>query len=192
MCPVGGVVWRISESLPPLRGLDFGTPFKPSPRGLSCSSVLLQFSLDTCQPVSQSVQSLRRVWLFATPWTAAHQSSLSITNSRSLPNSCALSRWCHPSGGPSLRLLQGASETRASGAALGCFFLRSSGHHDILVMRKRSSGLFFPEEQLHGWGTGGPGAPRETFWPRAVFWSSIWPSTLQRKSLLQGHGLKSA
>ena len=30
-----------------------------------------------------SVQSLSRVWLFATPWTAAHQASLSITNSRS-------------------------------------------------------------------------------------------------------------
>jgi len=32
-----------------------------------------------------SVQSLSRVWLFATPWIAAHQASLSITNSWSLP-----------------------------------------------------------------------------------------------------------
>ena len=31
-----------------------------------------------------SVQSLSHVQLFATPWTAAHQASLSITNSRSL------------------------------------------------------------------------------------------------------------
>ena len=31
------------------------------------------------------VQLLSRVWLFATPWTAAHQASLSITNSQSLP-----------------------------------------------------------------------------------------------------------
>ena len=31
-----------------------------------------------------SVQSLSRVWLFATPWTAARQASLSLTNSRSL------------------------------------------------------------------------------------------------------------
>ena len=30
-----------------------------------------------------SVQSLSRVWLFATPWIAARQASLSITNSRS-------------------------------------------------------------------------------------------------------------
>ena len=32
-----------------------------------------------------SVQSLSRVWLFATPWTAARQASWSITNSWSLP-----------------------------------------------------------------------------------------------------------
>ena len=31
-----------------------------------------------------SVQPLSRVWLFATPWTTAHQASLSITNSQSL------------------------------------------------------------------------------------------------------------
>ena len=34
--------------------------------------------------ISQSVQSLSRVWLFATPWTVEHQASLSITNSQSL------------------------------------------------------------------------------------------------------------
>ena len=38
-------------------------------------------SQDRCQ----SVQSLSRVWLFVTPWTAAHQASLSITNSRNPP-----------------------------------------------------------------------------------------------------------
>ena len=34
--------------------------------------------------VSESVQSLSHVRLFATPWTAAHQTSLSTTNSQSL------------------------------------------------------------------------------------------------------------
>ena len=34
--------------------------------------------------ILSSVQSLSRVWLFATPWTAACRASLSITNSRSL------------------------------------------------------------------------------------------------------------
>ena len=35
-------------------------------------------------PRDSSVQSLSRVWLFATPWTATHQASLSFTNSQSL------------------------------------------------------------------------------------------------------------
>ena len=32
----------------------------------------------------------------ATPWIAARQASLSITNSRSSQNSCPSSQWCHP------------------------------------------------------------------------------------------------
>ena len=44
------------------------------------------FTEDIFLPVqkSYSVQSLSRVWLLATPWAAACQASLSITNSRSL------------------------------------------------------------------------------------------------------------
>ena len=38
-----------------------------------------------CIPLISSVQSLSRVQLLATPWTAAFQASLSVTNSRSLP-----------------------------------------------------------------------------------------------------------
>ena len=40
-----------------------------------------------CFPLFQlsSVQSLSHVQVFVTPWTAAHQASLSITNSQSLP-----------------------------------------------------------------------------------------------------------
>ena len=40
-----------------------------------------------------SVQLLSRV-KFETPWTTAHQASLSTTNSRSYSNSCPLSQWC--------------------------------------------------------------------------------------------------
>ena len=35
--------------------------------------------------IVSSVQLFSHVWLFATPWTAAHQASLSITNSQSPP-----------------------------------------------------------------------------------------------------------
>ena len=44
------------------------------------------FSWKKCwhlSPQLSSVRLLSCVWLFATPWTAAHQASLSITNSRS-------------------------------------------------------------------------------------------------------------
>ena len=48
-------------------------------------------------PVSfSSVQSLSHVRLFATPWTAAHQASLSITNSQSLLELKSI-QWAMPS-----------------------------------------------------------------------------------------------
>ena len=43
-----------------------------------------------------SVQSLSPVQLFETPWVAACQASLSITNSWTYSNSSPLSQWCHP------------------------------------------------------------------------------------------------
>ena len=45
--------------------------------------LLIQIHLTVC--LLSSVQSLSHVRLFATQWTAAHQASLSITNSRSPP-----------------------------------------------------------------------------------------------------------
>ena len=42
------------------------------------------------------VQSLSCVWLFAIPWTAARQASLTFTICQNLSNSCPLSQWCHP------------------------------------------------------------------------------------------------
>ena len=51
---------------------------------ISCSECLSHFSVFIL-PQFSSVQSLSRVQLFATPWNAAHQASLSITNSQSPP-----------------------------------------------------------------------------------------------------------
>ena len=50
------------------------SPFLCSPETITTLLISYQFS---------SVQSLSHVWLFATPWIAAHQASLSTTNSRS-------------------------------------------------------------------------------------------------------------
>ena len=54
--------------------------------------------------LGHSVQLLSRTQLFATPWTAAHQASLSITNCRSLPTPMSIESvtpsnyliLCHP------------------------------------------------------------------------------------------------
>ena len=47
-------------------------------------SLMEDFKKENAWPLFSSVQSLSHVWLFATPQTAAHQVSLSITNSWSL------------------------------------------------------------------------------------------------------------
>ena len=48
----------------------------------SISYILKNFLIRRCSV--QSIQLLSRVWLFVTPWIAARQASLSITNYRSL------------------------------------------------------------------------------------------------------------
>ena len=56
--------------------------------------------INLCHPPAHagvsSVQSLSRVQLFATPWTAACQASLSITNSRSLLKLISIESVIHP------------------------------------------------------------------------------------------------
>ena len=71
--------------------------FQRSPRARQANYRLLTFVVFICVLLKQSMkavppcyvnhqsfQSLSCAQLFATPWTAAHQASLSITNSRSL------------------------------------------------------------------------------------------------------------
>ena len=52
-------------------------------------------SLVSDKPVKFS-SVLQSFQLFATPWNAAHQASLSITNTEDCSNSCPSSHWCHP------------------------------------------------------------------------------------------------
>ena len=58
-CPAGHCLGRLADTL----------------------QLIYKLLLFSCQ--FSSVQLLRHVRLFATPWTAAHQASLSITNSQS-------------------------------------------------------------------------------------------------------------
>ena len=47
-------------------------------------SLIVKYAWNYTMSQFSSVQPLSRVWLFATPWIAAHQASLSISNSWSL------------------------------------------------------------------------------------------------------------
>ena len=68
--------------------MDVVPGISPSSSGLHDNPVTWPLKLTEAMPSYihssaqfSSVQSLSRVWLFATPWIAAHQASLSITNS---------------------------------------------------------------------------------------------------------------
>ena len=84
--------WRIPWTEKPGRLQYMGSHGQNSvikpPRGALPSLPLLVSPSTATYPgvlLISSVQSLSRVRLFATPWTASHQASLSITNSWSLP-----------------------------------------------------------------------------------------------------------
>ena len=84
--PPGSSVHGISRARL-LSGLPFPSPgYYPDPE-IETGFPELQANSFTTKPISSvqfsSVQSLSRVRLFVTPWTAARQGSLSITNSRS-------------------------------------------------------------------------------------------------------------
>ena len=67
--------------------VDKVTLFFPTQGSNPCLLHFLHWQVDSLPlvpPGNELVQSLSRVWLFATPWTTARQASLSITNSRSL------------------------------------------------------------------------------------------------------------
>ena len=79
-----------------------------------------------------SVQSLSRVRLFVTPWTAAHQASLSITNSQSLLKLMSIESvmpsnhliLCHPllflpSIFPSIRVFSMSQSFASGGQSIG-------------------------------------------------------------------------
>ena len=118
---------------------------------IECGSV--QFS---------SVQSLSRVQLFATPWTAAHQAYLSITNSWSLPKLMSIES-VMPSISSSVIPFSSCPQS-----------LPASGS--------------FPVSQLFAWGgqSIGVSASRSVFPMNAQDWSPLWWTgwiSLQSKGL---------
>ena len=67
--------------------------------------------------VFSSIQWLSLVWLFVTPWTAAHQASCPSSTPRVHPNPCPSSQWCHPTISSSVVLFSFYPQSlRASGS----------------------------------------------------------------------------
>ena len=94
----------------------------------------------------QSVQSLNCVQLFATPWTATHQASLSITNSQGLPKLMSIESvmpsshliLCHPllllpSIFPSIRVFSNESGLRIRWPKYWSFIISPSNEYSRLI-----------------------------------------------------------
>ena len=104
----------------------------------SCTSGSFTFS---------SVQSLGRVHLFKTPWTAAHQASLSITNSRSLPKTHV--HWVSDAIHPSHPLSSPSSPALNLSQHQGLFQWVSSSHQVAKVLEFQLQHQYF--QFLLGW-----------------------------------------
>ena len=85
-----------------------------------------------------SVQSLSRVQLFATPWIAARQASLSITNSQSYSDSCPSSQWCHPAISSSVVPFSSCSQSLPASGSLTMSQLFAWGGQSIGVSASAS------------------------------------------------------
>ena len=88
-----------------------------------------------------SVHLLSHVQLFATPWIAVFQASLSITNPRVHSNSCPSSRWCHPAISSSVILF---SSWPQSLPASGYFQWVNSSHDMIKSIGVSASASVLP------------------------------------------------
>ena len=77
------------------------------------------------------VQSLSHVWFFVTPWTRAHQASLSFTVFKSLPNSCPLSQWCHPTISSSVTPFSSCPQSSPASGSFPLSWLFASGGQSI-------------------------------------------------------------
>ena len=94
-------------------------------RSFFTTSATWESPLERMQSVSQSVQSLSHLQLFATPRTAPHQASLSITNTRVCPNPCPLSWWCHSTISSSIIPFSSCAQSFPASGSFPAIFLDS-------------------------------------------------------------------
>ena len=95
-----------------------------------------------------SVQSLRHVRCFATPWTAAHQASLSITNSQSPPKPMSIDSVMPSSHLILCRPLSSCPQSFPASGYLPMTQLFTSGGQSIGVSASTSLGQWLPNKYL--------------------------------------------
>ena len=106
------------------------------------------YTLAICQICKfSSVQSLSRVRLFVFPWTAAHQASLSITNSQSLLKPMSIDWWHHPTISSSVISFSFCLQSFPSSGSFLMSQLFTSGGQSIGVS---ASASVLPMN-IHGW-----------------------------------------
>ena len=110
-----------------------------------------------------SVESLSHVQLFATPWNAALQGSLSINNSWSLLKLMTIEGWCHPTSSSSVILFSSQLHYfPASGSFPMSQFFESSGQVIAFQLQPQSfQWIFRIDFLLHGM-FGSPCCPRDS------------------------------
>ena len=135
---IGTQLWSQDNSLVGKTALPTGRCLASLTPPRWCCSNALQFS---------SVQLLSRVWLFATPWIAARQASLSIINSQSLLKLMSIELvmpsnhliLCHPlllppAIFPSIRVFSEQSLFASGGPNIGaCFSISPSNEYSGLI-----------------------------------------------------------
>ena len=93
------------------------------------SNLVVQFS---------SVQLLRRVWLFATPWTLHARPPCPSPAPGVYPNSCPLSQWCHPAISSSVVAFSSCPQSFPASGSFQMSQLFTSGGQSIGVWASTS------------------------------------------------------
>ena len=82
-------------------------------------------------PVLVVVELPSHVQLFATPWTASHQASLSLTNLQSWPKFMSINWWCHPTILSSITLVSFYLQSFPTSGSFPVSWLFASGDQSI-------------------------------------------------------------
>ena len=139
-------IWSLSQKDPLEEGMETNSsilawrvPWTEESGGLQSIASVEKTRRCNSAGMHQSVQWLSHIWLFATPWTAAHPASLSITNSQSLLKLMSIEpvmpsghlMLCHPllllpSIFPSIRVFSNESVLRIRWPKHWSYFIRGS------------------------------------------------------------------